>query len=259
MPDQFKITIVVLTVFLFMNTVILGIIFYTKVNTKVEPTVKNSTEVAKTTRPIPSPKIEETSTSSTSTVVTKITESKITETTPTTTKPKVTPKEPVKIIEKPKVIPKVETGLNNSVILQAHNAVRKEHSLSSLVWSANLAKGAQIWSDQLQKENCVMRHDYNSGYGENIFWKNMSGGDISSLISVENEAVTWWADEEKNYSYSDNTCDKGKVCGHYTQLVWADTTEVGCGVSSCITGNERTDIWVCRYNPAGNMNGEPPY
>jgi hypothetical protein len=39
--------------------------------------------------------------------------------------------------------------------------------------------------------------------------------------------------------------------GHYTQIVWPTTTRVGCAVAS----NGRNDYLVCRYSPAGNIDG----
>ena len=44
-------------------------------------------------------------------------------------------------------------------------------------------------------------------------------------------------------------------CGHYTQVVWANTLSVGCGVAVCPTGT----IVVCNYAPPGNYVGEKPY
>ena len=38
---------------------------------------------------------------------------------------------------------------------------------------------------------------------------------------------------------------------HYTQLIWAGTTHVGCAVHS--TG--RWDYLICRYSPPGNVDG----
>jgi hypothetical protein len=39
--------------------------------------------------------------------------------------------------------------------------------------------------------------------------------------------------------------------GHFTQVVWRQTTQLGCGVSTC----RGMDIWVCEYDPPGNVQG----
>ena len=54
-----------------------------------------------------------------------------------------------------------------------------------------------------------------------------------------------------------NNSTTGRVedVGHYTQLVWRATTEVGCAQAS----SEREDILVCRYAEAGNYRGERPF
>lgn len=152
-----------------------------------------------------------------------------------------------------------EPTVSSNRILQEHNAIRGKKGLTPLTWSSTLAAGAQAWSEVLKGEGCSMRHNYTSGYGENIYWANQTGGDVNKMISTDKDPVTWWASEEKFYDYERNTCRPGEQCGHYTQIVWSDTTQVGCGVSSCQEGKARTDIWVCRYNPQGNIIGERPY
>ncbi len=74
-----------------------------------------------------------------------------------------------------------------------------------------------------------------------------------------------WASEDVDYDYASNTCNAGKVCGHYTQLVWRDSTGVGCASRVCnvnspfTIGNGRWILWVCDYLPPGNYIGERPY
>lgn len=164
-----------------------------------------------------------------------------------------------KVTEKSNVTTPSKTDLFSSAFIREHNKIRQAHNLNDLSWSSKLAASAQAWSEVLKGEGCKMRHDLDSPYGENIYWQQQNGGEISALISQPADAVFYWGDEEKYYNYSKNTCRSGEQCGHYTQVVWADTTSVGCGVSSCLSGDTRTDVWVCRYNPAGNITGVKPY
>jgi hypothetical protein len=83
-------------------------------------------------------------------------------------------------------------------------------------------------------------------YGENLF--EMRGASASPA-----QVVAAWASESRNYDYNSNRC-RG-VCGHYTQIVWKDTKEVGCGVAR---GGGR-EVWVCNYDPPGNWAGKRPY
>jgi hypothetical protein len=45
------------------------------------------------------------------------------------------------------------------------------------------------------------------------------------------------------------------MIGHYTQMVWKNTKEVGCGTAS----NDNLVVLVCRYSPSGNQLGQSPY
>ena len=153
-------------------------------------------------------------------------------------------------------------GFNANAMLEAHNGVRKKHNLPLLTWSDALAQSSREWGKTLVRRGCDFYHDPDTEYGENLYWQWISDSNNTELISSPEEAVTWWADEIRYYNYAKNTCRKGKDCGHYTQLVWAETTEVGCSVHTCFDADNddtQTDLWVCRYDPPGNIEGEKPY
>ena len=46
-----------------------------------------------------------------------------------------------------------------------------------------------------------------------------------------------------------------KVYGHYTQVVWAETEELGCGMVYYKEGSQWETIVVCNYAVAGNLKG----
>ncbi|EDO14674.1 hypothetical protein Kpol_282p1, partial [Vanderwaltozyma polyspora DSM 70294] len=61
-----------------------------------------------------------------------------------------------------------------------------------------------------------------------------------------------WYDEIANYDYSNPGFSV--ATGHFTQLIWKDTTQVGCGIKYC--GDYYGDYIICSYNPPGNYQGE---
>ena len=64
--------------------------------------------------------------------------------------------------------------------------------------------------------------------------------------------VQMWYDEIKDYDY-DKPCF-GMSTGHFTQVVWKSTTEVGCGIA---IGNGKI-LGVAQYSPPGNYQGQFP-
>jgi uncharacterized protein YkwD len=133
-------------------------------------------------------------------------------------------------------------------IVAAHNYWRARVNVPGLTWSPMLASVAQQWANQLQSRGCPMQHSRGHNYGENLaFFSNM---DASPQMVVD-----MWADERVDYHHNNNSCRAGKQCGHYTQMVWRETKELGCGIAAC--GNRQ--VWVCNYAPAGNYRGQTPY
>jgi len=145
--------------------------------------------------------------------------------------------------------------------LNIHNKIRALYGVSQLKWDENLARHAQAWADELKtKHNCNLYHRQNLGrtegkiLGENLALYATSQAK-STFVSSPEFATIKWAGECKDYSYSSNQCAKNKVCGHFTQVVWAKSTKLGCGVAVCGPSGRmaRTEVWVCNYDPPGNM------
>ncbi len=132
--------------------------------------------------------------------------------------------------------------------LRAHNQVRAQDKQRPLKWSKDLESISQQWANQLARSCKMYHHKGQIPFGENLFY--------SSAPTSVAHAVRSWANEKKLYNHKQNSCQAGKQCGHYTQIVWKGTTDVGCGVKRCANGSE---IWVCSYFPAGNIVGARPF
>jgi uncharacterized protein YkwD len=130
-------------------------------------------------------------------------------------------------------------------MLAAHNAVRKRVGVPQLVWSDRLAAAARRWADTLIERN-RFEHNPRTKYGENLF-------EQTGAPSSPSQIVAHWASEQRNYNYAANSC-RG-VCGHYTQIVWRNTKEVGCAMAR----RGKREVTVCEYDPPGNFEGQRPY
>ncbi len=130
-------------------------------------------------------------------------------------------------------------------MLDAHNAVRARVGVPPLVWSPALSAVAQDWANNLLATH-RFAHSASHRYGENLY--TISGGSASSA-----QVVNLWADEARGYDIRTDRCFG--VCGHYTQIVWRTTRAVGCAVAS----DAYRQVWVCEYDPPGNIIGSRPY
>ncbi|XP_034535082.1 peptidase inhibitor 16-like [Notolabrus celidotus] len=125
-----------------------------------------------------------------------------------------------------------------------------------------LTPSLQKWDPSLKviaegyAAKCVWNHNPDlEETGENLYAGNKP--------LDHREALEEWFLEHLNYDFNNNSCDEDKMCGHYTQMVWADTHRVGCAMHVC---NDMEGLnWgmayflVCNYYPAGNYEGERPY
>jgi uncharacterized protein YkwD len=136
-------------------------------------------------------------------------------------------------------------------MLGAHNDARIEAGRRPLSWNDDAAAVAQAFADTCPSEHSS--RDGRKGMGENLAW--------GSSIDAEG-AAGLWVDESRFYDMEDNSCEQGKVCGHYTQVIWGSTTGVGCGTAECgsisALGGRSGSIFVCNYTPPGNIIGNAP-
>ncbi|XP_011871194.1 PREDICTED: venom allergen 3-like [Vollenhovia emeryi] len=129
-------------------------------------------------------------------------------------------------------------------------------NMPNLVWDDELAMIAQKWANQCNFSHDKCRNSDRFAVGQNIAKTMHSGENTSSLQSM----IQMWYDEvdkfDKNgvssYKFSPET-------GHYTQLVWATTTKIGCGRIMYKSNGWNNHFLVCNYGPSGNWIGNRIY
>ncbi|XP_039117018.1 pathogenesis-related protein 1-like [Dioscorea cayenensis subsp. rotundata] len=127
--------------------------------------------------------------------------------------------------------------------VNAHNSARNTVGVGPVTWDDTVAAYTKNYADQ-RIGDCQFIHS-NGLYGENLF--GSSGDDYSAT-----DAVNAWVSEGQDCDYKNNTCVEGKVCGHYSQVVWKTSTSIGCDRVVCNNGG----IFItCNYNRAGNIIG----
>eukprot|EP01018_Ginkgo_biloba_P008715 Gb_07639 [translate_table: standard] len=136
-------------------------------------------------------------------------------------------------------------------LLHAHNKERTLVGVPPLVWNAKIAAFASLYARAQRNQNhCELVYSGTKRYGENLFW--VKGMPITPALAVQA-----WIDEKKFYSYKNNSCQSGQPCGVYTQVVWKETTQLGCAWVTCDKGD--VTLIVCNYFPPGNVVGERPF
>lgn len=170
-------------------------------------------------------------------------------------------------------------------ILEAHNTLRAKVArgeesqgdsgpqpsgadIRELVWNDELAQVAQAWAEQCKgghdgyAKRKICSRDY--AVGQNVFRKWGHNPD-----SVWTEAIQSWYNEVANMPHTfvdqfTGSPPSGKIIGHYTQLVWGATNEIGCGAvdfSSIKSGTTypESKVYVCNYGRNGNSINSPVY
>ncbi|WIA19570.1 hypothetical protein OEZ85_005512 [Tetradesmus obliquus] len=160
-------------------------------------------------------------------------------------------------------VQQAQTPAKFQQIVAAHNAYRAQHGAGPLAWDSSLAQSATIIALK-----CRFVHDPALTVGENL-----AAVITSSIPDTDalQRAIDSWYSEVENYNF--NSPGFQFSAGHFTQVVWVDTTNIGCATTAC-NGNFYVDpslfppgsaiprtaqLTVCHYNPAGNSGGSSDY
>ncbi|XP_030838428.1 glioma pathogenesis-related protein 1-like [Strongylocentrotus purpuratus] len=148
------------------------------------------------------------------------------------------------------VVNGIYNQLDRDKILARHNQFRSEvqpsaANMVALRWSHDLAGVAQRVANRcdfgFNFRRLVTRF---SSVGQNI--ARVYAGTLDSIMDS-------WNNEKADYDFETNTCSA--FCAHYTQMVWATTSFIGCGRAAC-PPHSNTYI-ICNYGPGGDETQRP--
>lgn len=139
-------------------------------------------------------------------------------------------------------------------ILVAQNFERTRLGLEPLRWNPDLAADAAVWANRLASSHRFEHAPENNEApeGENLWEGTRHYYPAEAMVDA-------WVREKKYFKPGifPNNSTTGNVedVGHFTQIAWRNTTEVGCATAA----NADNDVLVCRYSQAGNYVGQRPF
>lgn len=152
-----------------------------------------------------------------------------------------------------------DLGAFRNSALSEHNIYRNFHRSPAMTQSSSANKTAQDYAETILSTGVFIHGSYEqrNGAGENLYYTfSQFPLDPEDLAA---RAVGAWYEEVEDYDY--NNPGFSVDTGHFTQVVWKSTTQLGCGVAQgpkTIAGRTGTANYVvCHYVPDGN-NGDYP-
>ncbi|KAI7801485.1 putative golgi-associated plant pathogenesis-related protein 1, partial [Triplophysa rosa] len=131
--------------------------------------------------------------------------------------------------------------------LETHNKYRRKHQAPDLTLSDTLCASAQLWADHIFSKKRMEHSDTDNG--ENIFYAFSS----EPKKPTGKKPVDTWYSEIKDYNFEKSGYQP--KTGHFTQVVWKSTKEVGVGLAT----DGRTVYVVGQYSPSGNITNPGYY
>ncbi|WP_294194201.1 CAP domain-containing protein [uncultured Sphingomonas sp.] len=140
-------------------------------------------------------------------------------------------------------------------MLDAHNRARGELGLPPLTWSPTLAAAAEVHARELARRGRLFHAAQPAGaawQGENLFSGTRGGYGYGEMAG-------YWLAERRYFrngpSPRFSRTGRWQDAAHYAQMVWRDTTQVGCAM----VPGQAEDFLVCRYSPGGEVRGRRAY
>ncbi|MCB9680723.1 MAG: hypothetical protein H6733_04555 [Alphaproteobacteria bacterium] len=149
------------------------------------------------------------------------------------------------------------------------NAVRALVGSPPLRWSTTLAASAQDEADADAAACTFLTGQRPFGVAGLVFATSST-----TNTSVSDAILAWQCEQESHDPLQASpTCGGSAptlpicagvatspgVCGHYTQVVWGTTTEVGCATAVNLSCGAIRNFKVCHFTPFGNFQGQFPY
>jgi len=134
-------------------------------------------------------------------------------------------------------------------VIEAHNYYRNKHGVPPVKERKALTDYAQNWADHLAKANQFQHSKATldgKRIGENIAMKWTSNPQEYTGRDVTDQ----WYSEIDRYDFE---VGGTMSAGHFSQVVWKDSTEIGIG--KAMTSDNKI-IVVANYDPAGNFMGK---
>ncbi|XP_011702702.1 PREDICTED: venom allergen 3-like [Wasmannia auropunctata] len=129
-------------------------------------------------------------------------------------------------------------------------------SMPDLTWDDEIATIAQRWANQCNFDHDKCRDVDRFQVGQNIAEYSTTG----KLPSLSKMIKNQWYDEVDKFNGNKMGPYKFDMdTGHYSQMVWADTTKIGCGLAKYKEGVWNVHYLVCNYGPSGNFPGREVY
>lgn len=136
------------------------------------------------------------------------------------------------------------------------NYYRWRVGLAPLQWNETLASQAAAWAEQLATDG-ALSHDgsRSDGSGFSYVGENLASYTGAGSLSGAGFVDLWAAERPGVTADTAFTSGMASSIGHYSQLVWADSTDLGIGYA---VGSDTTYV-VARFGPGGNYVGQVIY